>query len=150
MAHLIYLISLSIDQTAVYLRPIPYNSGRCVHLRPILSQLSDWLRQITWENKLNLPTNVHRPQMYSCLIGSDRFGLKCTALWLAQTRTIEADSSKMFNFLTFDSNSTSDRFLSDVLKTGQNTDFEMCKVKIHPIHVHFVQVIKRVLYEDRP
>ena len=35
--------------------------------------------------KLNLQTFSNRPQMYSCLIGSDRFCLKCTAVWLAQT-----------------------------------------------------------------
>ena len=114
--------------------------GRCTFEADFLSAsnvqilFSDWLRGITWQNKLSLPQMyIHRPQMY-------RIGLKCTALWLVQRensasnvqnrpqmyrlanqnvctfeadslanqRAFEADSLKMFKFLTFDSNSTSD------------------------------------------
>ena len=84
-----------------------YIWGRSVHLRPIFS---DWLRQITWENKLNLP------QMYGILYIWGRFCtfeaefLKRTALWLAQRWNRPQMYVHFTENLTFDSNSTCDRF----------------------------------------
>ena len=89
-------------------------------------QLSDWLRQLTWENKLNLPQctefglNVqNRPQC------TDR--PQCTANqtavhWgTANERAVHWGRFwKCSDSLTFDSNSSSDRNLSDVLKTVHN------------------------------
>ena len=63
---------------------------------------SDWLRGITWENKLNLP------QMYGILYIWGRF-LKCTALWLAQRQNRPQMFAHFTENLIFDSNSTSDR-----------------------------------------
>ena len=80
MAHLIYLICLSTYQKiglkCTENRPQMYRQlyiwGRfSIHLRPIfyLSELSDWLRHITWQHKLTLP------QMYSCLYIWGRFSI---------------------------------------------------------------------------
>ena len=118
MAHLIYLICLSIYLSVSFAKiglKCTYIWGRfcAVHLRPNLklasniqlSELSDWLRQITWENKLNLPQmyihlrpihtfeadSVHlRPNLKSAsnVQLSDwlsEIGLKCTAVWLANS-----------------------------------------------------------------
>ena len=81
-------------------------------------QLSDWLRQITWENELNLPQMYEILDIWGrfCTFEADssnvqlsdwlrdRIGLKCTYIW-----------GQIFKFLTFDTSSTSD--ISDVLKT---------------------------------
>ena len=82
-------------------------------------QLSDWLRHITWENNLSLPQCMYieanlyihwgwlasmyeSASMYSSLIGSDCLNVQN---W-PQCTYIEA---KIWKFITFDSNSTSDR-----------------------------------------
>ena len=89
-------------------------------------QLSDLLRQITWQNKLNLQMYIHLrqilyiwgqiwnwPQMYSSLIGSDTESA-------SNVRTFEADSLKMFKSLTFDSNSTSIRCAKKLAQSCYN------------------------------
>ena len=123
MAHLIYLsisfANLYIWGQSVHLRPICTFEADCASNVQILccafeaesasnvqlSELSDWLRQITWENKLNLPQmyihlrpictfeagSVHlRPNLKSAsnVQLSDwlsEIGLKCTAVWLANS-----------------------------------------------------------------
>ena len=97
---------------SIHLRPILYTfeanslyiwgpiwaNQTAVHLR---QNLSDWLRHITWQNKLSLP------QMYG-------IGLKCIENRSQMYRycsLIGSDSEnrpQMYRILTFDSNSTSD------------------------------------------
>ena len=107
----------------------------CTNKKSRIYGTSDWLRQITWENKLNLPQMyVHlrpiRPQMYRsasnvlCMELASNVQLSDWSLSQSETCTFEADyriglkCTENAISVTFNSNSTSDRNLSDVLKMG--------------------------------
>ena len=146
---------------AVHLRPIRTFEAKSVHLRPIRTfeadpyiwgrvrtfeavqnqpqmyrlasnvQLCDWLRQITWQNKLNRPqmyglglkctesasnVQIGLKKMYSSLIGSDRKSASNVRNRPQMYVHLRPILWKCSNSLTFDSNSTSEDHLSTVAK----------------------------------
>ena len=57
--------------------PVYYFCALAIALRQFLAHLILRIQSVLLLSKVR---KLNRPQMYSCLIGSDRFGLKCTAV----------------------------------------------------------------------